>query len=327
MKKIIVLAITALLSLSFIFVSSDNTVQAEPIENRIFTSADYYQVEPGFDIVKAKIDLVLAHPFDSSKLDKFKAIEQELYVNQIIDDLSLSESVKEQKLAMLGVYKLDVPYTSLASQPSDVYIGKVSIYYNTYSTHWILYSSGYWYDNEVACDDGHSVVNCNEIFWIGGYGAFVSEGERLNVGGRDSVGIFLQDTYGTYSATFESGYGRFYNYDGEYNISYTGSTKDVNPTSRGASYTMQDYLEVTNITTFLGVLTSMEESYLALHFYTRIEYSAAFTTWNGNAVMFYAHTWDETDITGVGLGADSISFSTSTNSEWWQGQSNTDTSF
>lgn len=49
-----------------------------------------------------------------------------------------------------GVYQLDFPYSKRNSDSSDVYIGRVTIWYDSNSTTWNLVGSGYWESTYIS---------------------------------------------------------------------------------------------------------------------------------------------------------------------------------
>lgn len=223
---------------------------------------------------------------------------------------------------------LDVPYAKLNSDSTDVTLNSVNISYDYYTGSWYVTGYGYWKSDDY-CSDADGSGNCDSIFSpAGNYGLWNSVGETDNIGGRDSVGIALQDTSTVPTGlSLLSGYGKFYNYDESSQIEKINYNRDVNPSSRGAVYTFQDYLQITQASYFYGALTSIDETYLAKRFCTSLRYNSRFSSYDGNAVLIYAHSWDETSINSIGLGKDSFSVSWETSGDGWSTQSGSDTNF
>jgi hypothetical protein len=328
MKKLFIVAL--FITCSVIMMTnknSGNTVVNENL-NEVYSSNDYYMVDEEFDIVQAKIDLANEYQNMQIEMSLEEDILREETIHSMFADINLNGSEKNEKLLNMGVVYFDVPYAKLNSDSSDVTIGAVSIYYDYYTGSWYVSGSGYW-NNDAYGNDADGSNNLDSI-WnpAGNYGIWNGIGDTDNIGGRDSVGIYLQDTSTPPTGlSLLSGYGKFYNYDESKNISAYNYTRDINPSSYGAVYTFQDYLEITDASYFLGVLTSIDETYVAKRFYSSLRYNYKFAYYSGNAVVIYAHTWDKTDINSIGLGKDSFSVSWETTGDGWSAQSSSDTAF
>lgn len=327
MRKILLLVLFISCS-SIILLGNDSESQNLETLNVLYSSNDFFMLEKDFDIVKAKTDLALKYEGMQVEMSVEEDMIREELIHTTLADINLNDTEKEESLLKMGVVLLDVPYARLNSDSSDVTIGSVSVRYDYYTGSWYVSGSGYW-NNDAYCDDADGSNNCDSIWrTAGNYGIWNGVGDTDNIGGRDSVGIYLQDTSTPPSGlSLLSGYGKFYNYDESKNIFEYNFTRDINPSSYGAVYTFQDYLEITDASYFLGVLTSIDETYVAKRFYSSLRYSSQFANYSGNAVVVYAHTWDKTDINSIGLGKDSFSVSWVTTGDGWSAQSTSDTPF
>ena len=326
MRKLILFTLFVF-SVAFIFLNSSK-LEGEKFDNRVYSSDTFYMIDEEYNFVDAKMNLVNTYYGLQQNFTDEEDILREQNIHSLLADIRLSSEEKILKLNSMGLVMLDIPYAKLNSDSSDVTIGTVSIYFDYYSNSWYLSGYGYW-NNDAYCDDADGSDNCDSIWRTAGeYGIWNGIGEKDNIGGRDSVGIYLQDTStAPVGLSLISGYGKFYNYDESKNIYSYNYTRDINPSSYGAVYTFQDYLEITDATYFLGMLTSIDETYVAKKFYSSLRYSSQFSTYSGNAVVIYAHTWDETDINSIGLGKDSFSVSWDTTGDGWSAQSTSDTPF
>ncbi|MBI9010356.1 MAG: hypothetical protein JEZ05_10060 [Tenericutes bacterium] len=296
--------------------------------NNVYSSNDEYKLDSSFDIVSAKLELMSKYKDMKKNISISEDIEREQEIYSIMSSDSLNQIEKKEKLGEMNVVYLDVPYSKLSSDSSDVTITPVVIYYDYTTGSWYLVGSGYWNSDEYCIDADGSGTCDNSGNYAGLYGLFAQEGDIDNIGGRDSVGIYLQDT-STPPANLAlvSGYGKFYNYDETESIASYNYTRDINPSSLGAVYTFQDYLKVTEASYFLWALKSIDETYVAKKFTSVLRYNYDFANYSGNAVCIYAHSWDNTGINSIGLGLYSISISWISVGDGWSAQSSSDTHF
>lgn len=197
----------------------------------------------------------------------------------------------EEKLNAAGIYIYsDGGQNQIAplSEPADVSLGNVMCYYNSNNGEWTLNGSGHWLD--VMTIDREDM----------GLSAMIS-GVPYNIGGTDAVGIVLYDVSGVTPRLKESY--AIVN-DGSGN-SKTISNPSGYDTKQGVGFEYQDQVTATwdsngNIETY---------KYMGKTFCSVMRFDSDFANWDGNARVFYSHTWKSTSIS-------SISFSMNSNQQF-----------
>lgn len=316
MKKVMILILITICSFSIQDLKVSANSSDKLYEQEISNSSDQWKVDPNFDVVMEKQKIVEKYGKGYMTLFEDELEQRDLKILDIMSSKNQNKDESKKKLEAIGIILMEIPYISQASQPSDVTLNAATVAYDYYLGQWIVGGSGYW-NNDEGCDDEHPIFGCSN------YLNYTHVGHEFNVGGRDAVGVHLADTYGTFDGTYViSSYGKFYNYDGAYNIYEYNYNRDQTSSQYGASFTIQDYTEITDYGFF-----TMEEMYVAQNFMCLIRYNSTFVNYNGNASSFYVHTWANTEINSIGLGKDSFSVSFSSSSDRWYGQSTGDTPF
>jgi len=248
---------------------------------------------------------------------------------KIIDDTILkmmaegsSISSIDEVLKSYKVYRLDTQQelinsiTPLSSEPADAVCNSVSIYYDSSQNQWIVSGGGMWNSTTTEWYWENS-----SIWWV----PYV--GEIHNAGGRDAVGITYNNVSGTYNASVVSCAGYMTDRNGWATTSYSPSDGDG---AHGVSFEIQDKLKAVLFDPFEQNIANSYR-YLGRGYSALIRYNSNFINYNGNARVFYAHTWESCQISGVSFGWGSgftfgidIDFS---NQDGWKIFSNSDTSF
>lgn len=242
---------------------------------------------------------------------------ENLEVDRQVDSIlasNLSTSEKDELLLPFGVIRVDTGVqnqskiykdTDISSTDenltrlgtSDVHFDSLLIYYNSGAGNWILNGGGYI---------------SGQPSWKAPFWSVPTTGDQFDVGGLDGFGISLHDTFGSFDGvSMVSGSATFSN--PEFNYSQTTQNRVTGASSYGAGFLLQDKVIITKWNIFQYWWT-----FLTRYFSVTLRYSSNFSNYRGNAVTFYAHSWQSTSITGIGLsivGFD-ISWSGNDNEKW-----------
>ncbi len=277
--------------------------------------------QPAFDITKAKQDLTNRYKSNYIPMSPEEVkIRAEMIDRQLCKLIAEGKSQIEIDNAMKAnkLYKLEVPTNSNSgmiplSAPNDAICNSVSIYYDSGASQWVVSGGGWWTTDQW--------FNDRNWIWV----PYI--GETHNVGGYDSVGIAYNNTSGTYNTSVISSMGYITDQDGWGESSDSPSHGDG---SLGVAFDFQDKQKYTR-SPVNPVVYSYDVAYQGKGYSALIRYNSNFANYNGNARVFYAHTWNTCNITNLSFGAGSgftfgvdIDFSTSNG---WKIFTNSDTSF
>ncbi|WP_212958887.1 hypothetical protein [Paenibacillus albilobatus] len=224
-----------------------------------------------------------------------------------------SEETIDKEIQKYNAHVLFQPQTnedqvvSPMSQGSDIQMNKPTIVYSATSKEWIVTGGGYW-KTENWKNDVPGV-------WL------PITGETKNIGGRDSVGITFFNKSGTYNAKVLSSSGYLMNGRGQ-------EIKNDNPTygngNVGVAFEIQDYAKLADAGT-------ADVYYMGHNFAAQIVYDENFKNLHGNARTFYVHTWDNSSINNIQMGASGgtfgVTFSIANESKSFKIFNNADASF
>lgn len=265
------------------------------------TGLEFVALHNSTDTVKAKQALADKHANRARVLTDRQKEERNTTFDKIIFETQGDETARQQALEEMGIFKLEtsdeIVGNGRSTNASKVTLSVPTVYYDAYTGEWVLMADGSWKNI-----DGLETPT----FW------FASVGDEFNIGGTDAVGILLTDTYGDFNGiSLMEGTGQFWG-DG---ITATYNRDGMIPSSNGAIFKLQDKIKITRRAGF--IIYVYEYSYNAFDFYTHLRYNANFVNYRGNAVLFYAHTWDKTELNGISIGLDSIGVSWSNGSSGW----------
>ncbi len=202
-------------------------------------------------------------------------------------DLALAE------LEKLGIYALESSVEEykktkkeeqVRSSPTALSYNNVIILYEPSDDTWELGAGVWWSDNSWVNDVTPPY--------------FPSVGQNYNVGGLNGVGISLYDLSGSFSgcALLDTW---LYVSAGNGNLTKTTHSPTGNIDSRyGVFHQFQDYAQVTNYNALTNMVTYR---YHGKHISVFAKYNGNFVNFNGRARLQYAHTWDQTSISSVGV--------------------------
>lgn len=291
--------IACLLILSFFLLSTTNVFAAPNLQSN------------NSDVVKAKHVLhdkyiKYYHKMSDSEYTK-RSNEIDMKVAEM-HNAGVSQDTIDKFLEKYHIYKLETTSNNeivpLTTQQGDVHLDTVFIYFDSETNQWILSTEGYWFSESGPIQEASPVISAD-----------------TNVGGRDTIGIVLTNTYGNYQGValvgFISWWGDQYS---TINYNYNASSNDY---EKGACSEYQDYVH--RYTQSID-----DEHYVGKAFGVTLKYNSAFVNYNGNATTFYAHTYSSTQLTGVTFGVSGkilgISFSMTPDEDWWRANS-TNTQF
>lgn len=254
-----------ILSLLLVFMSSSSVFAAQnPLNNKP-------------DIVKAKHDLYNKHSHNYKVMttEEMNKRSQEIDTKMAqLQNAGASQEEIDNFLEKYNIYRLentdDSGQVIMSSQPGDVNLDVPMIYFDSEVNQWILSTQGYWYNQNIPIGEANS--------W--GY----------NVGGYDTIGISLHDTYGNYQGVSLVGFSSWCG-DQAGNVKYNKNAMSNNY-SKGASFMYQDYI----------VYSNDGYHYMGAAFGCTLRYSSNFTNYNGNATTIYGHTWSSCGISSVSFG-------------------------
>ena len=261
------------------------------------------------DVVKLKKELVEKH---KNKVKKYKITELKDRTELIESEIhkmyqeGLSEDEINQRTNELGLYKLNIPEEeptfSINSIRSNVTLSKPSIYYDSFSSQWVVSANGSWLNEGWKAD---VPLCCYPI----------------NIGYDDAFGITYYNTSGTYAtvvkgSSFVARSSKGWTQSSSYPSDGNGKI--------GVAFQYQDrvrlYQTCCNAIEYLGESLSVV-----------MTYDSGFSKFNGYARTFYTHTWDESDITGitfgVGKGSYNVDVRLSDTVKGWTIYSTGDTAF
>lgn len=243
---------------------------------------------------------------DVKKLDGIKLDSRNQKVADIISNSKMNISEKEKTLNNLDVYfcNTDDNSAKLSSSQGDVELNTPTITYHAYTnrTDYAFYGSGKWKNHNYDVE-GFS-------WW------YPSVGDKINIGGDDALGISFYQPKGDASrAQATWGWSGFTNGD----IKDYSNTLSTAEDQYGGVYRLQDYIKITDVTNYV-VYVDVKYKYNAFNLSTYLMFKGL-ENYDGFAKTFYSHTWDNTQITSIGLGADSVSVDFNTTSSHWNGYS------
>lgn len=194
--------------------------------------------------------------------------------------------------------------TPCSSGSTDVKMNTAMVIYSSSANEWSVTGGGYWinsaYEKDIPGD------------------AFLYVGKITNIGGQDAVGVTMYQTSGTKptlkrcSGYVHDGNGSNITLNNPYNLD----------SSRGIAFEFQDYKKVTKVN-----FATHNYTYMGYGFSAQAIYDSKFTYYDGKARTYYAHTWETTDITSIGISADGFSTSWSSSDYRWAVYNNSETIF
>lgn len=254
------------LSLLLVFLSSTSVLAAQnPLNNQS-------------NIVKAKKALAdkYTHNYKMMTTEEYNKRSQEIDTGLAqLQSTGASQEEIDTFMEKHKIYRLDNTDNSgqviLFSQPGDVHLDIPFIYFDSMTSQWILSTSGYWLnDNPV-----------NEVNLF-----------NNNVGGYDTIGISLHDTFGEYRNISLVGFTSWCG-DQAGTIQYNNNAMS-NDYSKGAGFMYQDYVTV----------VSGYYRYVGKAFGCTLKYNSNFASYDGNATTIYGHTWSTCSISSVKFGVE-----------------------
>lgn len=239
---------------------------------------------PPFDVVKAKKELAQKYKSENAKsLTKEQKDKRNKEVQLILNSAAAGETLADEartKLEKMKVHKLEMPKEeagiSIMSQPNDIQMNAVDIYYDSYANTWHVTGGGWWKNDNWASDSP--------------YFSNPSVGAEKNMGQRDLVGIAFYSTSGT-TPTSSSSMGYWTNQSG-WNDSSTSPSHGNS--SSGVAFEYQDKVRVVSLNPTKG-------TYLGKGFSATMTFDSDFADFNGKARSFHSHTWSQTYISAVSL--------------------------
>ncbi len=247
----------------------------------------------------------------AAKYDNVRALTgAELTSHNIkIDDILMNEKLSNNEkligLKQLGVYNVEdgVLAESASSSSGDYSASKPTISYDSKTKQYIITGKGRW--------KRHTYEVPTFSWW------YPSVGDTKNIGGNEGIGISITNTSGsTKGLAINSGYGYFYNG----NAKKKSTTLVTNNDNYGGGYKVQDFIKFTKVDNYVFWVNT-EYYYNAYNAKCVLKYNSKFAKYNGNAKLFYSHTWDKTKVTGIGLSKSGVNISWSDNSDKWNAYS------
>jgi hypothetical protein len=268
-------------------------------------------------IVQAKKALVneFKHEFIANLTEA--EINKKDYAIQLLLNKAASNEIPkseiDKQLESMKVHKLVLPQEEsigILSQPSDVSLNAVSIYYDSSTSRWHVTGGGSWSNNNWNNDHNG---------WFIGY-----VGESKNIGGYDTVGITYYGTGGTYNTSVKSSMGYWHDGAGNNWSSYTPSHGDG---SLGVAFDFQDQVYIQSI----DIWGNPTVRYRGFGYAATVTYDSNFVNYNGKARTFYGHTWNSTSIDSVSFSGSGSTFGVNINfsstSNRFPAYNNSDTNF
>ena len=234
-----------------------------------------------------------------------EALAHDEKANDILLSDKLSSEQKRDYLSQLGIFEINpdkiVEYA--ASSSGDVTLDKPSISYDSTTKQYILTATGKW--------KKHSYEVPTWTWW------YPSVGSTKDIGGTEAIGISLTNTSGSTSGlAINSGYGYFYN-GNAVKKSTTLATENDN---YGGGYKVQDFIKFTKVDNYV-LWCNTTYQYNAYNMTCVLRYNSNFKNYNGNAKLFYAHTWDSTSVTSVSVSKTGAGLGWSKSSNHWDSYS------
>jgi len=234
-----------------------------------------------------------------------EALAHDEKVNDILFNENLSSEQKSYYLSELGVFEVNpekvVEYA--ASSSGDVTLNKPTIRYDSSTKQYIITATGKW--------NKHSYEVPAWSWW------YPSVGSTKDIGGPDAIGISLTNTSGTTSGlALKSGYGNFYNGS----ATKTSSTLATENDNFGGGYKVQDFIKFTKVDNYI-LWCNTTYLYNAYNMTCVIRYNSNFKNYNGNAKLFYAHTWNSTSVTSVSVSKTGAGIGWSSTANRWDAYS------
>lgn len=192
-------------------------------------------------------------------------------------------TVADERLNSLGfyVYSYEEPIVSPKSDGGDILINSATVMYDSYNRNWLVCGGGYWRNNNWQSDS-----------FLSGFWGAPWAGATQNIGGHDGIGVALYNTSGP-KPTLVRSYAYVHDGNGQEKYHYNPMNLD---TSRGVFFDFQDYLYLKDSYVIWGNIT-----YMGYGFSAMAVYDSSFSNYSGRARTYYAHTWDSTNVTGVGI--------------------------
>ncbi len=278
MKKLVSIVLTVgLLIGSLSVVASAEPIKADQLMTKVaFAESLSSKYKPGFT----------NSPED---LARYEYISKYLAGNTIHSELTTLSSksnkltLAEEKLNSLGfyVYSYNKPTIVPTSDGGDIKINDVIIMYDSYNDSWVVGGGGYWRNTSWQDDS-----------FLSGFWGMPWAGATQNIGGHDGIGVALYNTSGQKPRLISS-YAYVHDGNGQEEYYYNPMNLD---TSIGVFFDFQDYLYLKDSYVVWGNIT-----YMGYGFSATAIYDSSFANYNGRARTYYAHTWDSTNITDVGI--------------------------
>lgn len=239
-------------------------------------------------------------------LEGDQLVSHNMKVDDVLNNVYLSDSQKEKLLIKLGVYNIDsVKNTTelAASSNNDVKLNRPTIKYDSKAKQYIITGRGQWLR--------HTYEVPKWSWW------YPKVGSTKNIGGVDAIGISLSNTSGkTKGLALKSGQGKFDNGSAKKTVTTLSTSND----NYGGGYKVQDFIKFTKVDNYI-LWANTRYNYNAYYMQCTLRYNKAFSNYNGNAKLFYAHTWNSANISSIGVSKSGPSVSVSKTSNAWKGYS------
>lgn len=216
-----------------------------------------------------------------------KSLSDEEVSNLILLYRQSGDLKYEQELNNAGIYLYSsstsyVSTNARTSEPTDVIMNTCEVLYNITKDQWIVKFIGNWKSIDPISDEVHVWFN-------------PSEGDTMNVGGYDAVGMVFYDTSGGSPKKIDS-YATIRSSDTV--TSSTSKNPDTYDDSYGVIFRIQDYIICRKNTSIF----TYEWDYVGAIFETSMTFDSSFENFNGKAKGLYVHTWKSSSVTSIGVG-------------------------
>jgi hypothetical protein len=255
--------------------------------------------------IQTKQEFAATHGVNNQRLTRAEIDDRQSKFEDILQDINLTPEQRELEVNRLGYYvfkqehiEVDNRWTnqdkaSRANDPqaNNVHITMLRYYFNSNNNYWTISATG-----ELGSPWGTKT-----LLWP-------SVGSKHNVGGVDTVGILLHDISGDTRGLELQGGGQsraWLSDNSGHTVENTYRSASVGSSLQGAVYDIQDY----QIVKTSNIFTGYSADYVGRNFGAMVTYNEKFANIDGNAVLFYAHTWDNSRVTSVsfGVGAQELS--------------------
>jgi hypothetical protein len=246
--------------------------------------------------IQTKQEFAATHGVNNQRLTRAEIDDRQSKFEDILQDINLTSEQREQEVNKIGYYifkqeqvEVDNIWTNTGKasrgnppQQGNVHFNKITMYFNSNNNYWTLE-----YNGDLGYPWGEKTL------------VWPSVGSKHNVGGSDTVGILLQNIVGnTQGLALKDGKGWLSDNSGhrEDNPNRSGSVAN---SFQGAVYDIQDY----QIVKKSNIFTGYSADYVGRNFGAMVTYNEKFANIDGNAMAFYAHTWDNSRVTSISFGA------------------------